>query len=222
MSKTKITILYDKDAMDDHFGTGWGFSCLVEKGRDRILFDTGWDGDKLIRNAKLLAVDLSKVTAIFISHDHWDHMGGLARILNKMRKPTVYVPASMSERLKQEISERTKVVLVHNETKIGDGLFSTGEMGKVEKEQSLLIEVEGGWAILTGCAHQGLENIMALARKKGHLKAVIGGFHGFQSIDDLDSVEELIPCHCTIYKKDIAERYPDRTVHGGVGKVIEL
>jgi 7,8-dihydropterin-6-yl-methyl-4-(beta-D-ribofuranosyl)aminobenzene 5'-phosphate synthase len=222
LASTRITILYDNDATDDRFETGWGFSCLVERGAETVLFDTGWDGDQLISNARLLGVELEKVRTIFISHDHWDHMGGLARALTLMSKPKVYVPASVSRRLKQEISERADVVPVLEETEIGDGLWSTGEMGSGMKEQSLLMEVEGGWAVLTGCAHQGLENILARARQKGRVRAVIGGFHGFQQFEELEPVEELFPCHCTMYKKDIAERYPDKTGHGGVGKVIEL
>jgi 7,8-dihydropterin-6-yl-methyl-4-(beta-D-ribofuranosyl)aminobenzene 5'-phosphate synthase len=220
--KTKITILYDKDTLREDLSTGWGFSCLVERGAEKMLFDTGWDGDTLIANATKLGIDLHKVTSIFISHSHWDHAGGLPRLLMRIDDPVLFVPHSMSERLKDEMKARARVIEVLGEMRVGEGLYSTGEMGKVEKEQSLLIEVEGGWAILTGCAHQGLENIIAVAEKKGAVKAVVGGFHGFKKLDALRSVEELYPCHCTVHGEDIKKRYPERTRSGGVGTVIDL
>lgn len=59
-----------------------GFSCFVEAGSVRILFDTG-KSDAFMRNAQSLGVDLSRINHIVISHGHYDHGGGLLPLLER-------------------------------------------------------------------------------------------------------------------------------------------
>ncbi len=71
---TLSTMLADK-------GLGeWGYAALVEVDGHRILFDTGADPELVLRNAKVLGIDLSTVTDVVISHFHDDHNGGLLPI----------------------------------------------------------------------------------------------------------------------------------------------
>ncbi len=219
---TRITILYDNETIVEGVRAGWGFSCLVERGGKKLLFDTGWDGDLLIANAERLGVDLGSVDTVFISHRHWDHMGGLARVLTVMDRPRVFAPASLSSKLKAEIAQRAVLVEVSGEVSVAAGLTSTGELGEETKEQSLVIVVPGGLAVLTGCAHPGLKNILAWARKRGEPKVVIGGFHGFAEIDELAALEQVVPGHCTVHREAILERFADKTRRCGVGMVLEL
>jgi hypothetical protein len=58
----KITILYDNHGCPG-FESGWGFSCLVDSGQ-RILFDTGDDGNKLIHNFEKANVDPKSVNKL--------------------------------------------------------------------------------------------------------------------------------------------------------------
>ncbi len=55
----------------------WGFSALVEADGHRILFDTGAHTDVVLKNAQTLGVDLATVPEAVLSHNHWDHVGGL-------------------------------------------------------------------------------------------------------------------------------------------------
>jgi len=57
-----------------------GFSALIERDGDRILFDTG-QGIGLCANARALGIDLSNVSTVVISHGHYDHTGGLKDFL---------------------------------------------------------------------------------------------------------------------------------------------
>jgi 7,8-dihydropterin-6-yl-methyl-4-(beta-D-ribofuranosyl)aminobenzene 5'-phosphate synthase len=74
----KITVLVTNVGGDAHAGDGeWGYSALVEVDGHRILYDTGSSADLVLRNAKALHVDLSNVEDVILSHNHFDHVGGL-------------------------------------------------------------------------------------------------------------------------------------------------
>ena len=78
----KIQVLFDKDSEDKKLHIGWGVSFLID---DKILFDTGEKGEWLLENMRFLKVSIDKIEAIVISHDHWDHWGGLWDLL-KIKK----------------------------------------------------------------------------------------------------------------------------------------
>jgi len=62
-----------------------GFSALATARQgDRtttVLFDVGPYGDVWLANAERLAVDLSSIEVLFLSHWHWDHSGGLTTVV---------------------------------------------------------------------------------------------------------------------------------------------
>ncbi|CAD7782209.1 MAG: hypothetical protein KIIPBIDF_01615 [Candidatus Methanoperedenaceae archaeon GB50] len=72
----KLITLYDNQAREK-FKAGWGFSCLLKLEEQTILFDTGADVETLAYNARLLEIDKDKISHCFISHDHYDHTGGI-------------------------------------------------------------------------------------------------------------------------------------------------
>lgn len=76
-----------------------GLSALIEvessEGkRYKVLFDTGQYAEAIIHNARLLGVSLEDVDAIVLSHNHYDHTGGLIGVLEKIgrRVPVVVHP----------------------------------------------------------------------------------------------------------------------------------
>jgi 7,8-dihydropterin-6-yl-methyl-4-(beta-D-ribofuranosyl)aminobenzene 5'-phosphate synthase len=72
----KITILSTMLADGRELGE-WGFAALVEVDGRRILFDTGARDDLVLKNAQTLGIDLRDVSEVILSHNHWDHVGGL-------------------------------------------------------------------------------------------------------------------------------------------------
>lgn len=58
----------------------WGQSMLVETEENTFLFDTG-PSERIISNAEILGIDLSKIDKIVLSHGHYDHTGGLQAVL---------------------------------------------------------------------------------------------------------------------------------------------
>jgi len=88
-SRIRITIVSDNNGPvpdGEHpvprLGTAWGFACVVETADDRILFDTGSDGGMLIANMHAIGIDPSGMDALVISHEHWDHVGGIDALLD--------------------------------------------------------------------------------------------------------------------------------------------
>jgi len=74
-----------------------GFSLLVERDRERVLFDTG-QGLVLTHNAKKLDVDLNAVEKIVLSHAHYDHTGGLKAVLASGGKKEIFGHPALFER----------------------------------------------------------------------------------------------------------------------------
>ena len=96
-----LTILYDNYDYDSSCQAEWGFSCLVELEDQTILFDTGGEPDVLMDNIEALGVDPMDIDCIVISHEHWDHIGGIHAVLDVNSEVTVYLPACFSNEFKE-------------------------------------------------------------------------------------------------------------------------
>ena len=73
----------------------FGLSLLVEANGRRILFDTG-AGEALLPNAARMGLNLKSATDIVLSHGHYDHTGGLAKLVPPPQIP-VYVGRGIVE-----------------------------------------------------------------------------------------------------------------------------
>jgi 7,8-dihydropterin-6-yl-methyl-4-(beta-D-ribofuranosyl)aminobenzene 5'-phosphate synthase len=83
----KITVLVTNLGGDPYEGDGeWGYSALVEVDGHKILYDTGLSADLVLRNAKALKIDLSGVEDVVLSHNHYDHVGGLMALRRELSK----------------------------------------------------------------------------------------------------------------------------------------
>ena len=210
----KITIIYDNKVWQKGLQADWGFACLVEAYDKRILFDTGASGSILLDNMKELAIDPGTIGEIIISHDHWDHTGGLADFL-KIHPAKVYVPPSY-----QKPQSAVEMIEVKEPLTIHENIFSTGELENIE--QSLVVKIKKGLVIIVGCSHSGVKNILESASQFEEPYALIGGLHGFRDFDLVEDLEYICPTHCTQYIKEIKRQYPKKYIEGGAGKVIEI
>ncbi|MEA1868583.1 MAG: MBL fold metallo-hydrolase [Euryarchaeota archaeon] len=219
----KLTTVYDNEVYPEASATGltseWGFSCLIEVSGERILFDTGGDGSILLRNMEKLGIDPKDLTTIVLSHEHWDHTGGLSDLLRTNRDAEIYLLASFSEAFKNDFLKKNRVKEVRGPAKICDRVYTTGELGTSIKEQSLVLKTKSGMVVITGCAHPGIGAIMDAASGFGEIYGIIGGFHGFSDYTLLNGVKFLSPCHCTQHLSEIVSRFPDTYHKNGVGRV---
>jgi len=205
---------------------GWGFSCFIQTKEKNILFDTGWDGDILISNMKLLGINPKDIDLVVISHSHWDHCGGLARLLNLNPNLKTYILYSFSKHRKEEIKKRSDTYEIRKPSEMCPGVYTTGEIdgslpiGKTRvsiKEQSLIISTIKGLVVITGCAHSGVNKILNSANKLGKIYGLLGGFHDFKEYNLLKDISLIVPTHCSANKKKIMSLFPNNCLEGGVG-----
>ena len=233
----RLTVLFDNVPHRKDLKTAWGFSCLVEAQRQTILFDTGSDGNILLHNMKILGLNPKVIQAVFLSHDHGDHTGGLRTFLMKNPEVTVYPLVTFSKSLQQSVrSYGAKMVVVEDSIRLFDGVYSTGETGSGIKEQGLILATSEGLVILTGCAHPGIVRMVreTRARFDKDILLVMGGFHlGGSSSSEIRKVahelrelgvRKVAPSHCTGPEATdlLRELWGEDFVESGVGTVVTL
>ena len=116
----KLTIVYDNTVFSKNFDlvSDWGFSCLIEA-EETILFDTGAKGDMLLHNMRNLGVKPDVIDKVVISHEHYDHNGGLSKLISFCEHVDLYRlegkifdPKTKLTIVKQPM-EITKNILIH-------------------------------------------------------------------------------------------------------------
>jgi 7,8-dihydropterin-6-yl-methyl-4-(beta-D-ribofuranosyl)aminobenzene 5'-phosphate synthase len=232
----RITVLYDNVGHRPDLAADWGFSCLVEGTAAPILFDTGGAAQVLQANLAVLGIDLSPVGAVFISHAHHDHAGGMAAVLADGKPRTFFLPASMAAFVSKELERRGQsVVAVKEPAAVTADSFSTGQMDSfIADEHALVVRTDRGLIVVSGCAHPGIEHLAAQARSAGgdDILLVMGGFHlmnhapaDIQHV--ISSLKKLgtafvAPSHCTgdPARRLFAEAFGDGFIDSGVGCVI--
>ena len=194
---------------DKTLKSGWGFSCLIEYSNKKILFDTGDDSKKLSYNLQHLKIKTEDLDAVILSHDHWDHTGGLKAIIEKDLRCPVYLEDGFSEDLKKMLNKKgIKYYEVDKMMNVSEGIFAGPRMASGGlREISATLKTEKGLVIITGCAHPGIINIIKEITKTLNEKPylVLGGFHLEMSsemneiVDAFKKMEikKTGPCHCT-------------------------
>ncbi len=233
----KFTILFDNYTADSRLHANWGFSCLVEASGRTILFDTGSEGGALFYNIYKLGIDRFAVEGVIISHNHWDHVGGLGEVLENLPGTALYIPTSFPDRFKNAARHQgAEVKEITGPTEIIPGVVSLGESGDKIIEQSLLVITNKGNVLLTGCAHPGVLRIIDFATEYAGSPPymILGGLHLKGKSERIlleviggvkdRGVEKAAPSHCTGDRaRDIFEEvFGDGFIEVGVGSVVEV
>lgn len=233
-----ITIVYDNNSFVEGLQTDWGFACFIDTDKNKILFDTGDNGDILLSNMKKLDIDPKIIDTVFLSHFHHDHTGGLKDFLKLNSNVTVYFPQSFPTELIVVINESgAKSIHLSSFSEILPDVFSTGEIQAVIPEQSLVIRRTNELIIITGCAHPGITNILQLVKEKFPEELIhlaLGGFH-LHRLDEKEineviqnisgmNIFKIAPTHCTGGSaRDMFNKFfNDDYIETGAGKVITI
>lgn len=252
----KIHVLCDNVA-GRWFRAEHGLSFLIEAD-ETLLFDTG-SSDLITYNAKILGIDLNKIKTVVLSHGHDDHTGGLALLsdarlichpdsfLKRFRKSNnSQLGIKWSE---AEIRAKFDLLMSTDPVRLSERIWFLGEIPRLNDFESkktafrkedftddfvmddsgLAIETANGLVIVSGCAHSGICNMIAHARRVTgieNIRAVIGGFHlqdnealTDRTIDWMktNKVSEVMPCHCTSLQAQAAmlKHYKFRQIKSG-------
>jgi len=146
-----------------------GISFLIEVEDNgihkRILFDTGSYAEPILFNMKLLGIDPKTIDTIVLSHNHFDHTGGLIGILKHIKKniPIIahqnifktsfavepaFLYAGMPPKVKREAEDLGAIwILTRDPLKLASMITTTGEVTKrrdFEKTSIGLYEIRDG------------------------------------------------------------------------------
>ena len=229
----EVTVLYDNTPMTPTLKTAWGFACLIQTAQETILFDTGGDGAVLLHNMAASGVQPDTIDTIVISHQHWDHIGGLYALLNELtHRVALYLPASFSAHFKHDLQRYDiELIDVSESLQIAEQVYSTGDLKGATREQALVLDTSHGLIIVTGCAHPGVLNIIETARAmlSKEVALVMGGFHLMNDTEaEIDGViarfrelgvRSVAPTHCSgdLARQRFAQAYGANFLEIGVG-----
>ncbi|MEM1651560.1 MAG: MBL fold metallo-hydrolase [Sulfolobales archaeon] len=148
----EITVLVDDYSGFTRLLAEHGFSALVsilysDGTVFRVLLDSGSSGSVLIKNASSLGVSLESVDVIALSHRHYDHSGGLSKLIATVgSKPVIAHPdvlrpcysksrgftrfdVGMPPAVKRSL-QRLELVLTKKPTELAPGVWFLGEVDR--------------------------------------------------------------------------------------------
>jgi 7,8-dihydropterin-6-yl-methyl-4-(beta-D-ribofuranosyl)aminobenzene 5'-phosphate synthase len=142
----RVTCLVDNTAeLSSGLWAEHGSAYLVETADAKVLFDTGQSGEVLAHNLTVLDKDLTDLSSIVLSHGHYDHTGGLERVLS-MCEGAEFVahPAVFDDRIArdesggeefvgmpfscQSLASRCHLRLTADPFEVAPGIFTTGQV----------------------------------------------------------------------------------------------
>ncbi len=215
ITNLKLQVLFDNPDSANR-EAGWGLSFLIN---GTVLIDTAENGQLLMEGIRHFDVDPGQIEHVVITHDHWDHTGGLSTLLKEHPVPsslTIWMPAASSSDLSTMAeSLGSEVNLCTGSETILPGIRVSGQImgswcGRPLYEQALIVEGERTFAMFTACAHPGVETMVEAAiRVTGGKQPFLmaGGFHQKDRDPDVivklcrwmeaTGVQWVAPTHCT-------------------------
>lgn len=198
VQRLSILPLIDFYSEETDFETEPGVSYLIRTDKTTLLLDVGYNKQKkhpspLLNNMRKLGIEGKDIDAIFISHLHMDHLGGITEQRNKvfsisqgpvtLRNIPIYAPENLSP---SSWNPGPTLNVIREPKVLGPGIASIGVhsrhlflMGQT-LEHSLAIHVAGkGIVLIIGCGHQTIERIIERAQClfDEPIYAIIGGLH---------------------------------------------
>lgn len=155
-------LVHRLDRPDRHFVSEQGLSMLVETDNGhKVLVDAGGSEMVFTHNLKLIGLEPKDLTAVFVTHGHYDHVGGLSPIIEAgipiYTHPKTFVGKrySTAGEVKTDVSTPQTVIdrlgkaqlnFVNTSTEILPGVRISGEVPRVtdfEQTVNFLREEEG-------------------------------------------------------------------------------
>lgn len=88
--KVEITIVVENSTPIPGLCGEYGLAMLVKIDEQSILFDTGLE-DGAVKNLKNMWIDPKTIGSIVLSHGHFDHAGGIIKVLDYLGPRDIYI-----------------------------------------------------------------------------------------------------------------------------------
>jgi 7,8-dihydropterin-6-yl-methyl-4-(beta-D-ribofuranosyl)aminobenzene 5'-phosphate synthase len=230
-----VKVIYDNYVSVEGMKADWGYSVYIEGLEKEILFDTGTKPEIFEENFKKLGINAGKIDYLVLSHEHFDHVGGIPAFIRMRKNIPVIIPHSFSEKFKRQMSESgLEPLLVNKPAMICNNLWTSGEFEYEIPEQALVLNTKQGLVVMTGCSHPGILEMLKKVKSdfNKNIYMVFGGFHLMQKSDkDMNEIISemkalgVVKCgatHCTGDKqiKMIRAAFGEDYFELGVGNTV--
>ena len=197
---------------DLHQDNAAGFAALLEAetadgAQHHVLFDTGWNPAWMDKRFAEEGIDQllqdGQIEALVISHEHFDHFWGIGSTLRHCPNITLYIPEGFHPKGLAFIKEQGHIgqlvtIPPDQPLLLFPGLavvnFPMHTLLRVDGENVLYAQIRGrGMAMMTGCGHGGVLNLLDYARRTfqggERIYALYGGLH-IAPLEDWDEARD--------------------------------
>ena len=147
--EVEITIVVENTVHEEGLLAEHGLSFWIDYQESSCLFDVG-QGQVLAHNLENLGLELADLSAVMISHGHYDHAGGLKSVLEKRADlpvyahPDIFVPKYSKKDTGEEFrgfpltrDEINNFNPITDLTEVEEGIFLTGRVPRENKREEL-------------------------------------------------------------------------------------
>ena len=188
----------------------------------------------MMHNLTTAGVDVNDLDMVVVSHNHYDHAGGLQRIRARNPDVPVYLPPNQKFAVDGEIIEdhlqiTPNILVVQARSKV--------PTAGISNDLSVVLRSQSGLYVLSTCSHSGVEQILdraaqltgeqvfyfsggarLVSRPASHTRLVAEALQQHQ-------VQVVSPSHCSLsHQVDsrFREILGDNVVSSQLGKKIEI
>ena len=213
----------------------FGYAVYIHADGKRILLDTGTDPDLMEHNLAVAGIDVNELHMVVVSHNHYDHAGGLARIRSMNPEIPVFIPPN-------QVFSVGDVQIVEDHLQVTPNVFVIREHSEVptagiSDDLSVVLRSRSGPYVLSTCSHSGVGQILDRASKVSaeDVYYFSGGARlAHRPEGDTRLVAEALnrrkvqvvsPSHCSLshrVEKEFREILGERVRSSQLGKKIEV
>lgn len=104
----KVSVLVENSKGSNNLKAAHGLAFLIEIDSYKILFDTGPSG-LIIRNSKMMGINLTEIDSVVISHGHKDHSGGLRSFRKINDRAVVFIHEVSKSKFRYRLSRLVSI-----------------------------------------------------------------------------------------------------------------
>lgn len=157
-------IVYDtSEPVDATYEPDFGYAVYLRFDGKSILLDTGTSADVLLRNLVAAGIDITRLDAVVMTHNHFDHTGGLAAIRKRAPMVPVFVPPGQEfpvtnvTTVTDSVSMTPSILIVRGHAPVATAGISD--------DLSIVVRSRRGLYVLSSCSHSGVAAIVDRARE---------------------------------------------------------